>query len=217
MKNSEKIDKIRRDYVRSALTEADLDPDPYLQFCKWFDEMLQVENDDPTAFILSTSTPEGKPSSRVVLLKKHSPDGFVFFTNYGSKKGRHILANPYVSMLFFWPETERQVRIEGKATIISEQESDEYFQSRPRESRIAAMISKQSSPVEAEKDLNEIFEFAMNSMCQEDIIRPAQWGGFLIIPELYEFWQGRPARLHDRFQYDFSKENNSWKMIRLQP
>lgn len=216
MKSNEKIPNIRRDYRKHRIIRSELNSDPYMQFCRWFDEILSLQIPDPTAFILSTVTKEGKPASRVVLLKGHSPEGFVFFTNYASSKGQQIELNPHVSMLFFWPERERQIRIEGRAIRVSDKISDEYFRTRPRESKIAAIISKQSRPVEPDTDMQEIFIYAMESLCHDDLVRPEHWGGFQVIPEKYEFWQGRAGRMHDRFVYN-KTGLQAWEIIQLQP
>jgi pyridoxamine-phosphate oxidase len=216
MKPDKKIHNIRRDYRKHRIIKSELSPDPYIQFCRWFEEILCLQISDPTAFILSTVSIEGKPASRVVLLKGHSPKGFVFFTNYSSNKGQQIELNPDVSMLFFWPEAERQIRIEGRANRVSKKDSDEYFQSRPRESKIAAIISKQSQPVEPDTDLQELFTYAMESMCHDDLVRPDYWGGFQILPEKYEFWQGRAGRMHNRYVY-IKSGLHAWEIIQLQP
>jgi pyridoxamine 5'-phosphate oxidase len=216
MKKQDSIHNIRREFQKAELHLKDMEVDPYMQFCKWFEEMLTDEHEDPTSFVLTTATLSGKPSSRVVLLKGHSPEGFIFFTNYLSRKGKEIEQNPYVSMLFYRPAIERQIRIEGIAEKISEQESDEYFRSRPRDSRISALLSRQSSPADDEQSLKETFDYSMKTMCDDDIQRPKHWGGYLIRAHAYEFWQGRPGRLHDRFLYE-KRENNQWFLTRLQP
>lgn len=210
--------ELRREYGGQKLKKEHLDPDPLKQFNKWFGEAIEKVSLDSNAFILSTSSPEGKPSSRIVLLKEHSSEGFVFFTNYLSQKGMEITKNPYVSMLFYWAELSKQIRIEGYAKKLSAKKSDEYFLSRPFDSQIASMISKQSKKTEDDIDLNEVFEMAKQSICPIEIQRPAHWGGYIVIPEKYEFWQGQTARLHDRFVYmPSSKKKCNWNIIQLQP
>ncbi len=214
--DSQRIDHIRRDFKKSSLNRENLESDPYMQFGKWFEEALSFYGEDSTAFILSTASGEGIPSSRVVLLKFHSEQGYIFFTNYNSHKGRDINQNPNVSMLFFWPELERQIRIEGKVRKTSEDISDEYFYSRPFESRLAAKISRQSEPVDEYVNLKEDYEFALTTCCPADVKRPAHWGGYLITPLCYEFWQGRPGRMHDRFKFE-QTDKGVWKITQLQP
>jgi pyridoxamine 5'-phosphate oxidase len=162
--------------------------------------------------ILSTSGAENKPSSRVVLLKEYSDKGFVFFTNYRSRKGEEMAQNSNVSLLFFWPQLHRQVRIEGIVKKTSAKESDEYFKTRPLESQAAAIVSRQSSEVE---NTEEFYKAYQNKLQNESLIRPKLWGGYIVIPQRFEFWQGRPSRLHDRFQYELVKKK--WRIVRLYP
>lgn len=216
MKDVQKIDHFRRDFKKFSLTKENLEADPYKQFLKWFEDAVSAFDSDATAFILSTANTKGIPSSRVVLLKYHSEEGFTFFTNYNSRKSKDIEQNPNVSMLFFWPEFERQIRIEGTIRKTGAQISDDYFYSRPFESRIAAKISRQSEIVGDDTDLNSDFSFALASCCPADVKRPAHWGGFIIEPQNYEFWQGRPGRMHDRFRYAKTTDN-SWSIIQLYP
>ncbi len=209
--------ELRREYGGQKLKKKHLDPDPWKQFNQWFNEAIEKVSLDPNAFVLSTSSHKGSPSSRIVLLKEHSPEGFIFFTNYLSRKGIEISENPNVSMLFYWAEISKQIRIEGYAKKLTGQKSDEYFFSRPFDSQIASMISKQSKKIEDDIDLNEVFEMAKQSICPSEIKRPVHWGGYIIVPEKYEFWQGQAARLHDRFVYLQNSKTKNWEIIQLQP
>jgi pyridoxamine 5'-phosphate oxidase len=211
-----KIADIRTEYKLRSLNEKDVNANPVVQFTKWWDEAVQSEIDDVNAATLATATLNGKPSARIILLKGYDERGFVFFTNYESNKGREIAANPQVSLVFFWKELQRQIRIEGTVEKVNTKESDEYFSSRPTGSRIGAWASPQSHVI---KDRSEIEENAKKYKQQypdENIPRPPYWGGYRIKPELIEFWQGRPSRLHDRIQYSLQK-NNTWKIERLAP
>jgi len=190
----------RKDYKKHQLTADEFTAGPYSLFCKWFEEAMNNEAHEAYAFALSTISEFHTPDTRIVLLKSHSEQGFVFFTNYLSKKGKDIDHNPKVSMLFFWPHNERQVRIEGICQKTSEAESDEYFKTRPRDSQIAAIISKQSQVIDSEDNPEEIFQYAKQNICHCDIQRPKHWGGYLIIPVSWEFWQGRPGRMHQRYK-----------------
>ena len=204
---------IRKDYKKYALDEKHLQENPFQQFSLWMEEVLQSSVEEPTAMVLSTVSYNSKPSSRVVLLKEVSDSGFVFFTNYQSKKGNQLYHNPNASLLFFWKELERQVRIEGKVQQIPAKNSDEYFLSRPLESRISAIISPQSKKIESrdslEKKCDELLKVNHN------LTRPVHWGGYILIPDYFEFWQGRENRLHDRIV--FEKKENAWKKFRLAP
>jgi len=182
-------------------------------FKLWIKEAIDSGVNEPTAMTLSTASNSGYPSSRVVLLKGYNKTGLVFFTNYESKKGKQLISNPNCAVNFFWPELERQIRIEGVARITSEEVSEEYFNSRPEESKISAIISPQSKVVpdrEYLENLRDRFNYSKNVLC-----RPKNWGGFEIIPESIEFWQGRPGRLHDRIL--FSRNRDGWKKERLAP
>jgi len=206
----------RKEFNQLPLLKEHLLQNPFDQFSQWFAEALKNQNEDPGAFVLSSCSAQHGPTSRVVLLREFSPEYFIFFTNYNSKKGKDIESNPKVSMLFFWPWIEQQIRIEGSAFKTDQAVSDAYFHSRPRASRISAIISNQSEHLPEETDLQEIYDYAMNTLCDSDIRRPEHWGGYKIIPERYEFWQGRPGRLHDRFEYSRS-ENGQWVIKQLYP
>jgi pyridoxamine 5'-phosphate oxidase len=205
----------RQSYHLGSLRRHQLNPDPFHQFEKWFAQAVDAVLQEPNAMILSTSTPDGIPSSRVVLLKDVNSDGFSFFTNYNSRKGREIASDPNVSLLFLWLPLERQVRIEGAAHKLTESESDAYFHSRPAGSRLGAWASEQSSIVADRKTLeNRLKEFE-NKWTDGAIPRPNSWGGYRVKPHLFEFWQGRDNRLHDRFRYTLSQ--HEWIIHRLAP
>lgn len=205
----------RREYKRGILDENYLSDTPYPLFTMWLQEALKEEKNDPTAMILSTVGKDNIPSSRVVLLKESSESGLVFFTNYLSRKGNDIEQNPYVSLLFFWPALERQVRIEGNVQKIPAPESDAYFGSRPRESQIAVWASHQSTPIPDRKDLETSFQEFSRKFKGQTIPRPPYWGGYQVIPHRFEFWQGRKNRLHDRIEYRLS--DDQWTICRLAP
>jgi pyridoxamine 5'-phosphate oxidase len=210
------IARIRKIYQLASLSEDEVDENPLKQFEIWWLQAIESKIDEPNAMALATSTLTGKPSARTVLLKGINEKGFLFFTNYSSRKGKEIEENPSVSLLFFWKELERQVRIEGKVQKISEVESDVYFHQRPVESRIGAWCSPQSQVIEGRKILEQNIEKYNSLFEDQNIPRPDFWGGYIVIPERMEFWQGRPGRLHDRLVYT-SDETNLWKIQRLAP
>ncbi|TAE03772.1 MAG: pyridoxamine 5'-phosphate oxidase [Bacteroidetes bacterium] len=203
---------IRKEYTLQAFDVAQANPDALLQFQKWYAEAEQTL--EATAMHLATVSPEGKPSARIVLLKGLDT-GFVFFTNYQSRKGQNLLANPYACLTFFWAELERQIRIEGKIEKIDSAISDEYFYSRPLASQIGALVSPQSKVVENREFLEKRFAELSKEYENKAVQRPENWGGYRLIPEQIEFWQGRESRLHDRLLY--TKAENSWKIERLAP
>ena len=188
---------------------------PFLLFKQWFDAAKEKEINDPNAMNLSTISQDSKPSSRMVLLKEYSEDGFVFYTNSRSKKGKSIYSNPYVSLNFHWKSLLRQVRIEGKVIQVSNEEADKYYNSRPLESRIGAWASSQSEVLKQRKDLQDKIEFYKNKFKIDNIIRPPHWKGFRVEPNLIEFWQDMPFRLHDRLEY--TRIKNQWTTRKLYP
>ncbi len=213
--DSEQIMQLRREYAKRGLDEKELEQDPVKQFEKWFKAAVDEGLTDPNAMTLSTVSGNGKPSGRIVLLKDFDAEGFVFFTNYDSQKGQEIARNSFVSMVFYWSAMERQVRIEGKAQKISEKDSEEYFHSRPFESQIGALASKQSKEIPNREYLEKLFN-DLKELYEGSIVpKPESWGGYRVEPDRFEFWQGRTGRLHDRIVYNL--EGNHWKMSRLSP
>ncbi len=210
------LSDFRKEYMRNVLLESQMESDPMLQFEDWMDDAIQFGMPEPNAMILATSSHEGKPSARCVLLKESNERGFVFFTNYQSRKGREIATNPFVALVFDWHEMERQIRVEGRVEKLSEEESDLYFHSRPVSSQIGAWASPQSQIIDSRETLDNSFcQFEKKLIDYRPIPRPPYWGGFIVIPDLIEFWQGRPNRLHDRIVYYRNKEN--WQINRLAP
>ena len=207
---------LRREYASRALEEDDAHTDPITQFALWFDEALKSQLLDVNAMTLATASAKGEPSARTVLLKGADENGFVFYTNYGSAKGRDLAANPRASLLFFWAELERQVRINGAVTKTSAAESDQYFDSRPFESRIGAAISEQSRPIADRSVLEKRYEELAAKSADVKVPRPANWGGYRLKPDAIEFWQGRQSRLHDRLLYT-RQADGSWSRTRLAP
>ncbi len=218
MSGSEKnLHNFRQDYQAGRLNKAHVNPNPFKQFENWFEEVLASKIKEANAMIVATSSKEGIPSVRTVLLKGYGPEGFIFYTNYESRKGKEIIENPNVAILFYWDILERQVRIEGKAEKIASDLSDAYFNKRPKASRIGTIASPQSQVIES-RQLLEDKVMALNKEYanQENIKRPDHWGGFIVKPQSFEFWQGRSSRLHDRLVYRF-QENNNWIIERLAP
>lgn len=209
------LNSIRHDFAKQTLDELDVIDNPIDQFAKWFEEAVGAQVIDPNAMTLCSATKEGKPSARIVLLRNFSENGFVYYSNYNSRKGSEIADNPNCALLFFWPELERQIRIEGIVQKQSSEESDLYFNSRPRESKLGAWTSEQSKIISNREVLNKEYEKISLQYPDENVPRPPHWGGYLLKPSTIEFWQGRPNRLHDRILYTI--ENNNWKIERLAP
>jgi len=209
------INALRHDFSKQTLDKKDVNNNPFIQFEKWIKEAIEAQVNEPNAMTLCTATKEGKPSARIVLLRNFTEDGFIYYTNYTSRKGIEISDNPNCAILFFWPELERQIRIEGEVQKQTSEESDLYFNTRPRESKIGAWTSSQSKVISDREVLNKEFEINSNKYPTDMIPRPAFWGGYIVKPLTIEFWQGRPNRLHDRILY--TKENNNWKIDRLAP
>ncbi len=209
------INTLRKDFAKEILSENEVNANPIVQFEKWFKEAIDAQVNEPNAMTVCTATKEGRPSARVLLLRNFSKGGFVYYTNYNSRKGCEIAKNPYCALLFFWPELERQVRIEGIARKQSTKESDLYFNTRPHGSKIGAWASEQSKVIANRDKLTKAYEKISEKFAGKEITRPPHWGGYLLKPSSIEFWQGRPSRLHDRILY--SKEGNNWKIERLSP
>ncbi len=214
MYRSSSIADIRKDYSQRSLYESDVEADAIAQFTKWWGEANESRIEEVNAMTLATASAEGRPSARIVLLKDYDTNGFVFFTNYKSRKGKQLLENPFAAIIFFWKEIERQIRIEGSVLKISEEESDAYFYSRPEGSRVGAWASEQSQIIPERRVLEDrVIEYQQKF--SGSIPRPPHWGGYLLKPDSIEFWQGRSNRLHDRLLY--TRTGETWKIDRLAP
>ncbi|MES3023724.1 MAG: pyridoxamine 5'-phosphate oxidase [Pseudomonadota bacterium] len=211
----EALASLRKDYGQASLSESEVAPDPIVQFNTWFEEALKAEVNEPNAMSVATVDAQGRPSSRVVLIKQYDARGFTWYTNYASQKGRELAHNPHAALLFFWSELERQIRIEGRVERTSEEESDKYFHSRPLKSRLAAIASAQSMPIDSRAELEQNYD-AVAAQYGAAPPRPENWGGFRLVPARIEFWQGRRSRFHDRIVY-LLQADGSWARQRLQP
>ncbi|TVP55112.1 MAG: pyridoxamine 5'-phosphate oxidase [Nodularia sp. (in: Bacteria)] len=207
---------LRKDYTLEGLSETEINPNPFMQFKKWFEQALAAQLPEPNAMTLATATSDGQPSARMVLLKDFDERGFVLFTNYNSQKGQELAANPQAALVFWWAELERQVRIVGTVEKISPEQSDSYFEMRPPNSRLGAWASNQSEVIVGREVLEQQLQEFQRKYENQEVPRPPHWGGFRVIPREIEFWQGRPSRLHDRLLYT-SWDHGSWKIERLSP
>ncbi|OUL36405.1 pyridoxamine 5'-phosphate oxidase [Nostoc sp. T09] len=210
------IADLRKDYTLQDLSESEVDPNPFIQFKQWFEQALSAQLPEPNAMTIATATPDGKPSARMVLLKDFDERGFVFFTNYNSRKGQELAENPQAALVFWWAELERQVRITGRVEKVSQAESDRYFYSRPQNSRLGAWASNQSEVIASREFLEQGLQELQHKYENQEIPRPPHWGGLRVIPTEIEFWQGRSSRLHDRLLYS-CLDDGSWKIERLSP
>jgi pyridoxamine 5'-phosphate oxidase len=215
MITSEQIAAIREDYTLKEFNEKDLIKNPFEQFKQWFHEAISAEVNEPNAMTLATTNFSGRPTARIVLLKGINEEGLMFYTNYNSDKGKQMQSNPYAALVFFWPELQRQVRVEGRIKKVSSEVSDEYFKSRPIDSQIGAHASPQSQPIEGRHIMTDKLEELKKLFSETPIIRPIHWGGYILEPDMFEFWQGRASRLHDRFKFSLIEGN--WVTQRLAP
>jgi pyridoxamine 5'-phosphate oxidase len=209
------ISELRREYRAAGLDRDQLDDDPVAQFGRWFGEAERADLIEPNAMTLATSSPDGRPSARIVLLKGFGPDGFVFFSNYASRKGDELAANPNAALVFWWPPLERQVRLEGSVERTTTEESEAYWASRPLGSRLAALASAQSQVLTGREELVRRVEELAARHRDGDVPLPEAWGGYRLVPDAFEFWQGQPNRLHDRFRY--TRHQDGWLVERLSP
>ena len=214
-KSHHDLAQMRKSYEQAELDEAHVRPAPVDQFHHWFDEAVKARALEPNAMTLATVGADGRPSTRVLLIKGADAQGLVWFTNYLSRKGQDLSAHPVAAMQFFWPELERVVRIEGRVERVSDAESDEYYRSRPLGSRIGAWASPQSSVLASREALEQAWTERQGQL-GEDPPRPAHWGGYRLVPDRWEFWQGRPSRLHDRIEYRL-RGDGGWLIQRLAP
>ena len=210
-----KLFEFREEYQKGALKESEMMPNPMAQFHQWLQTAIESDIAEPNAMTLATCSTTAIPSARVVLLKEITDNGFVFFTNYLSRKGRELVENPLAALVFDWHEIERQVRVEGKVQKLSDADSDAYFDERPHQAKMGAWTSPQSQVLKNREELDNLQTFYENKFNNNAIPRPPHWGGFILLPETIEFWQGRPSRLHDRMVY--RKDQDDWHLQRLAP
>ncbi len=215
MIDNNEISKLRKEYSLTELRKKNVNKNPFDQFSRWFQDAVKSKIEEPNAMILATADKNGIPSVRVVLLKGVNSDGLKFYTNYNSQKGRELSENPNASLLFFWHPLERQIRISGKVIKLHVKESSEYFKTRPYESQIGAWASKQSKVLSSRDELEKRFEDLKLKYKEGEVPLPPNWGGFKLIPQTFEFWQGRQSRLHDRIRY--VKNENNWRIERVSP
>jgi len=214
--SKETIQNLRQEYTSATLSEKSVADDPISQFAKWFAEAMDADVPEPNAMTLATASPDGKPSARILLLKGFDNNGFTFYTNYLSRKGKEIARNPSAAMVFFWGELERQVRIEGTLEKVSKEDSERYFHSRPKASQLSAIVSPQSQEIQNRKLLEESLQLLEEKYGDKTVPKPSHWGGYILKPQVVEFWQGGASRLHDRIVYK-KADKKAWKIVRLAP
>lgn len=212
----ETIENLRKEYSSATLSEKDVSGDPIRQFGKWFGEAMDSGITEPNAMTLATAGIDRKPSARIVLLKGYEDRGFIFYSNYLSAKGKELAKNPVAALVFFWPELARQVRIEGTVEKLNKEESERYFHSRPKASQIGAIVSPQSQVIDGREALEKNWKELEEQYENKIVPKPAHWGGYIVKPQIIEFWQGRAGRLHDRIVYKKANKK-SWKIVRLAP